>query len=123
MKNTMMRVFSLLLVLLCVQATFAYSSNDRKSVENCQSCEKTYILPCQLKMTTESIFVNFDDEWYETKAIFSDSHGIYIQHPSLGKRWGNDPPNGCRDGYVPCRNCDKCVDERFNYCPHCEKPV
>lgn len=78
--------------------------------------EKIYILPEQLGFCSEGIFVVLDNTWYKTEALFSDRNGMYVRN-----LWPQE--NGCRKGYWPCRNCDRCVHEDYDICPHCHRPV
>ncbi|MBS0620860.1 MAG: hypothetical protein JSS61_05330 [Verrucomicrobia bacterium] len=81
-------------------------------------CERTYISPDKLMITEEGIFVLIDGEWVPSPSLLSDSTGIYI--PCIRMR---PKEHDCKDPYVPCRNCRRCVHEEFNYCPYCERPV
>ena len=81
-----------------------------------QVCEKIYILFDQLAITQQGIFIKLDERWCETKALFSDAKGIFIRPQDTNAR-------GCRDGYEPCRNCDRCINENYNICPFCHKPA
>jgi hypothetical protein len=110
MKKFTLRIVS---ILFCFVATImiANASNSKFC-----SAEKVYILPEQLAITSNGIFVEYNQHWYETGALFSDEKGIYIQTP-------NPTESGCRDGYIPCRNCDRCVRESYDICPYCDKPT
>ncbi len=80
-----------------------------------ESCEKTYILPHELAMTPDGIFVKVQDQWFQTEALFSDIGGIFFQNLKRGE---------CSEKYyVPCRNCGRCVHEVYDICPFCNKPV
>jgi hypothetical protein len=80
-----------------------------------QSCKKIYVFPDQLAITPNGIFIKFNEHWCETSALFSDAKGIFIRPQDTNER-------GCRDGYQPCRNCDRCVSEVYDICPLCGKP-
>ncbi len=84
--------------------------------EVCKCHERIYVLPEQLGMSSEGIFVNLNDEWIEVQSVYSDESGIYISPLSIES-------NGCRNGYTPCRNCGRCVNEQYDICPICHKPV
>ena len=81
----------------------------------CQD-QKTYVTPEQLNINSKGIFLNLDNQWIETNALFSDENGIYIRSLSPQEM-------GCRKNYFPCRNCDRCVHAKYEICPHCEKPT
>ena len=103
-----MKKFTVLLLpfLFCMITVFCQSSQN----------EKIYIFPGQLGVTTDGIFVNLNEQWFEVKAVSSDENGIYVQNPIPQEA-------GCREGYVPCRNCDRCVKWYYDICPLCHKPV
>ena len=78
--------------------------------------EKTYVTPEQLGFGPNTIFVNVDGEWFWTDSLQTDDKGFFVQH-----LWPQE--DGCRKGFVPCRNCDRCVKWYYDICPYCEKPV
>ena len=80
-----------------------------------QFYKKIYVFPDQLAITPNGIFIKFDEHWCETSALFSDTKGIFIRPQDTNER-------GCRDGYQPCRSCDRCISEVYDICPLCGKP-
>jgi hypothetical protein len=116
MKKLILHLFTFLLVSFSATTAFASPGSNVEVTDYFQPCEKTYVLPEQLGMTPRGIYVKFDNHWFKTEALHSDSEGIYIQNLS-------PQADGCRDGYVPCRNCDRCVLEIYDICPFCKKPV
>jgi hypothetical protein len=110
MKKLTLKIVS---ILFCFAATtmIANASNS----EFC-SAEKLYILPEQLAITANGIFVEFNEHWYETSALFSDEAGLYVQAPSPTRR-------DCGQYEVHCRNCSRCVNEAYDMCPYCGKPT
>lgn len=79
------------------------------------SYEKTYVLAEHILVTDEVIFVKIDDEWVKTDALFSDQGGVYTYFAPQEM--------GCRKGFYPCRNCDRCIKWYYDICPHCNKPA
>jgi hypothetical protein len=114
MKRFILRFISasLLLFSTAIASTDLRDGNDN----DFQPCEKTYVLPEQLTMSSEGIFVKFDGEQHQTQALFFDEGGIFILALSPNR-------DGCREGYVPCRNCSKCIREAYNICPLCNLPA
>ncbi len=94
-----------------------YSGSSQKDLAKYLPHEqKIYILPGQLELNSEGIFVNCENQWFETDSLFADEKGIFIQN-----LWPQE--DGCRKGYVPCRNCQQCVNIHYDICPHCNRPV
>lgn len=108
----MKRLFQIIVLVLPLFCSFhAFAGSDLNPQKG-----KIYVSHEQLELCSEGIYVNVGDAWYQTNALFSDEKGMYVQDLCPQR-------NGCRDKYVPCRNCDKCVKEIYNICPHCNKPV
>ncbi len=78
--------------------------------------EKMYIHPEQLSVSEQGIFVLINQEWFQTNSLLSDVQGLYVQ-----TLWPQE--NGCRKGYQPCRNCDKCIKDYYDTCPLCHRPA
>ncbi len=104
------------LLLLIAFAISVFHMHPIFSESHCENAEKIYISPERLKIVREGIFVNFRDDWIKIGALFSDENGVYIQDLTPEEM-------GCRDGFWPCRNCDKCVKWYYDICPHCNKPT
>lgn len=81
-----------------------------------ESCEKTYFSHDHTIVTEKGIFVKFDDQWFQTEALFSDEDGLFIHNLSPSAY-------GCPDPYNACRNCMRCVHEIYDICPYCGKPT
>jgi hypothetical protein len=103
----------LLFFVVCLFATF--SAQHVFSAANNEH-QKVYVAPEQLKIDTDGIFIHFDEVWYKTDSLFSDGQGIYVHART-------EPEMGCRKGFFPCRNCDRCVKWYYDICPHCSKPT
>jgi hypothetical protein len=102
-------IFSLIAALL---TCFAH---DSVLENNCfENCEKTYVIPDQLLIIQNGIFVKFNNEWFQTETLFTDRQGLYIQN--LRK----DP---CPSGYNECPKCSRCVSEERAFCPYCGGPI
>lgn len=109
----MKRLFSLIVSLVAVfYATHAHTAPGQEESKQ----QRIYLKPEQLQLCKEGIFVCCDQEWRKTDALFSDDRGIYILSHFPQE-------DGCRKGYVPCRNCDRCVKYYYDICPYCGKPV
>ncbi len=104
MKSMILSVF-----LFLMSSTYALETNI-------DSCEKVYISAEQLAVNSEGIFIYLEDTWFQTDALFSDADGFFITAKKL-------KPKYCADGYIPCRNCDRCVPEKYDICPVCLKPT
>ena len=109
----MKRLFQLIVLLLPFFYMFDVFSGCCPEGKEIQ---KVYVSPQQLGISSEGVFVNLDNQWVKTDSLFSDEHGIYIQN-----LWPQE--DGCREGYVPCRSCDRCVKWYYNICPLCNNPV
>lgn len=78
--------------------------------------EKVYVEPEQVAMSSEGMFLKRGEDWFPIPSLFSDRHGLFTYLSREG-----DPI--CRAPYILCRNCRRCVHERYNICPLCEKPT
>ena len=108
-------LFSLSFLLLNAMTSFAYANIAQDPTNSFQPCVKTYVLPEQLGMTSDGIFIKFDDQWFQTEGLHSDAEGIFIKNLRRSE---------CGEKhYVPCRNCGRCVHEVYDICPYCNKPV
>lgn len=96
-------------------SAFADSSRD-EIISHLQQGEKIYVSPDQLGFSEHRIFIQFNNEWFQTTALSVDEQGIYIQN-----LWPQE--NGCKDGFEPCRNCNRCIKWYYDICPHCERPA
>lgn len=116
MRRFLKHFLSVTVFLLCSARAFSCPCDENLAETSFQSFEKVYIVPEGLKMTSDRIFVHLNDQWVQTDTLFTDAQGMYIHVPTPSE-------NGCREGFVPCRNCDRCVKWYYNICPHCNKPV
>ena len=106
----------LFLILASVVSIFCASSGFSEVCQNLLQNQRTYVAPEQLNISSQGIFLNVGNQCFQAEAIFSDENGIYVQNLSPQE-------DGCRKGFVPCRNCDRCVAYYYDICPHCNKPV
>lgn len=111
----LLQLFILIIPFFYMSQGFSWSREESEAFELSQH-RRIYVMPDQLRINSDGFFINVDNHWIKAEALFSDETGIFIQRllPHA---------NGCREGYVPCRNCDRCVKEIYNICPHCERPV
>src|SRR6266404_8469024 len=102
MKKLIAYFFLLCLFFFKTQATFACPCSNEKTIQQFQHHGKMYVAPEQLAMSSEGIFVKFDELWFQTTALFSDTTGIFIKDLTpMGY--------GCPDPYNQCRNCKRCI--------------
>lgn len=104
-----MRKFLSLLCLfaLCTVCVFSGESKNKKF----------YVDPGNLKITSDAVLVNVQGKWFVTDSLFSNDKGLYVE-----EFW--DFEMGCREGYYPCRNCDRCIPHYYHdLCPICGKPA
>jgi len=107
---------------IAILASIFYIANvcanccPEEMIQNLQEGKKIYVLPKNVELSERGIFVHFNNQLFQTNALSADEQGIYILN-----LWPQE--YGCRDGFVPCRNCDKCVKWYYDICPHCERPV
>lgn len=75
--------------------------------------EKTYIDPNQVRFAERKIYVNVDDLWMQTTAIFVDDNGFYIdsfrQADESSFSW-------------KCSNCGKYNEAYRDVCKKCGEP-
>jgi hypothetical protein len=82
-----------------------------------QEVEKLYIPSKDISIQSGGIFVKMQDQWFRTPAVFSNTQGMYIE-----TLWPQE--DGCRKGFVPCRNCDRCIPSyHHGLCPLCGRPA
>ncbi len=116
MKKMLIQLFVIVLLFSQTTMAFARSCCNNDASNNFQPCEKIYVQPEQVVMSSKGIFVKLDDQWFQTETLLSDAVGIFIQNL--------DPSAyGCPDPYNACRNCGRCVHEVYDICPYCEKPA
>lgn len=111
MKKVLIQLF--VIFAFFSQITVAFASPISKE---CFSCQKIYVEPEQLAVSSEGIFMQLDEEWFHVGTLSSDSSGIFVQDWTL-------VDYGCPDPENPCRNCGKCIHKSYNICPLCGKPA
>ncbi len=111
----LVQLIALMLPFFYMATLFAGSCFEEKCTHLSQN-DKIYISSDQLEISSQGIFVHINNERINTEALFSDEIGVYIRNPRPHE-------DGCRDGYEPCRNCDRCVRSYYDICPLCYKPV
>ena|SRR3989304_5134846 len=52
-----------------------------------EKVEKIYVLPENIAVHNNTIFVNLNSEWFQTNALFSDNSGVYVQSNSVIGEW------------------------------------
>lgn len=72
-------------------------------------CEKIYVAPHQVAITSEGIFVQFKEEWMMTDAIHRDNGGLFIS--SIADEWSwywTCPKCGYEKNTAFDRSCRSC---------------
>lgn len=95
----MMWLMALALLFLVPKIGFADCNSDKDVFV---PCEKTYFLPNQVAIAQEGFFVNLNDVWIQTDALFSDSTGMFI----VSKKDAN--VDYCPQGHPTCKGCSLC---------------
>ena len=71
-------------------------------------CEKRYVQPDQVAVTSEGIYFQHEDSWIMTDAIHRDSAGIYISSTSEEWSWKWKCPRCGHENSPFSRECEKC---------------
>ena len=76
-------------------------------------CEKTYVLPEQITINSEGIFISFEDGVVLTPAIHTDQNGIYFTEVRNRR---------CDEEYWECGRCHYCNVWHYIFCRKCDYP-
>jgi hypothetical protein len=117
MKSVLLMLFAMVCCGLYAQEDFPNVSVGSRAAENC-SCaghdqnqakvEKRYIDPSQVQFNQKEMYVQLDQNWVATNAVYTDADGFYILEAKGGWTCG-----GCgnyNEGNL--WTCDRCGRRR-----------
>ena len=80
-------------------------------------CGKKYIPMEKIVLIDHSILIEFEGEIFETPALYSDSHGFYIENVKIADQ-GN-----CGHLQWQCNRCSQCNSLFYSCCAKCNRHI
>ena len=114
MQHLLNRFCTTILCILFVGTAFACPCEVSEN-SDFYPCEKTYVLPEQLRLIPGGIFVSLGDTWVQTEMLFTDAQGMYILN-------AKQPGGRCEPSEWKCDKCNTCNDFSVSICRQCRNP-